>query len=360
MISNLLSISTCCTHRRYSVRSGHSKVSGRLQRRMPASIARSNAGMPEERVIVTAVTLPSEVFNFTWYSAVGFSAPLREASDKPRPAARRHGLWRHSPRRGRRIRRSGCGRRCRPDAGRAERVVAESVLEGLVGGRLLAASSWPSSRRRPLGGDLFSRGLSAAAFSAAAFSAAAFLAASSLAFFSAAIFRLRPFPQRPSRRQPCQRPGVPAPGASPSARPACALPPGAPFPWRPRRLRVPFPLPHASSWLAAARSQGRLPTWAAGPWVRAEAGRIRLLLRLGFRLRLGLRLGFGRFGRGRRRNGRIAVRPELHFHRAGRFRAPVQVEDQHGQQQRVHQQGQKQGFPVVSVGRRGRGRCGVE
>ena len=148
--------------------------------------------------------------------------------------------------------------------------------------------------------------------------------------------------------------------AFPSARPACALPPGAPFPWRPRRLRVPFPLPHASSWLAAARSQGRLPTWAAGPWVRAEAGRIRLLLRLGFRLRLGLRLGFGRFGRGRRRNGRIAVRPELHFHRAGRFRAPVQVEDQHGQQQRVHQQGQKQGFPVVSVGRRGRGRCGVE
>ena len=174
-------------------------------------------------------------------------------------------------------------------------------------------------------------------------------------------FRLRPFPQRPCRRQPCQRPGVPVPGASfPSARPACALPPGAPFPWRPRRLRAPFPLPHASSWLAAARSQGRLPTWAAGPWVRAEAGRIRLLLRLGFRLRLGLRLGFGRFGRGRRRNGRIAVRPELHFHRAGRFRAPVQVEDQHGQQQRVHQQGQKQGFPVVSVGRRGRGRCGVE
>ena len=99
-----------------------------------------------------------------------------------------------------------------------------------------------------------------------------------------------------------------------------------------------------------------------GGWTlfRAEAGRIRLLLRLGFRLRLGLRLGFGRFGRGRRRNGRIAVRPELHFHRAGRFRAPVQVEDQHGQQQRVHQQGQKQGFPVVSVGRRGRGRCGVE
>ena len=329
---------------------------------MPASIARSNAGMPEERVIVTAVTLPSEVFNFTWYSAVGFSAPLREASDKPRPAARRHGPWRHSPRRGAGsaglVAVGGAAR----DAGRAERVVAESVLEGLVGGRLLAASSLAF--------------FSAAAFSAATFSAAAFRRPPSrqqpfrrrpswrrLPWPSSRRrpFRPRPFPQRPFRRQPCQRHGVPAPGASfPSARPACALPPGAPFSWRPRRLRAPFPLPHASSWLAAARSQGRLPTWVAGPWVRAEARRIRLLLRLGFRLRLGLRLGFGRFGRGRRRNGRIAVRPELHFHRAGRFRAPVQVEDQHGQQQRVHQQGQKQGFPVVSVGRRGRGRCGVE
>ena len=313
--------------------------------------------MPEERVIVTAVTLPSEVCNFTWYSAVGFSAPLREASDKPRPAARRHGLWRHSPRRGRRIRRSGCGRRCRRDAGRAERVVAESVLEGLVGGRLLAASSFFSAAA-------FSAAtFSAAAFSAAAFSAAAFSAAAFLASWPSSRrrpFRLRPFPQRPCRRQPCQA------WRSCSRRffsfsSACLRSSSRrAFSWRPRRLRAPFPLPHASSWLAAARSQGRLPTWAAGPWVRAEAGRIRLLLRLGFRLRLGLRLGFGRFGRGRRRNGRIAVRPELHFHRAGRFRAPVQVEDQHGQQQRVHQQGQKQGFPVVSVGRRGRGRCGVE
>ena len=305
--------------------------------------------MPEERVIVTAVTLPSEVCNFTWYSAVGSPRRCGEASDKPRPAARRHGLWRHSPRRGRRIRRSGCGRRCRRDAGRAERRCGKR----------------PGPCRRPPFGGLFLAFFSAAAFSAATFSAAAFSAAASwrrLPWPSSRRrpFRLRPFPQRPCRRQPCQRPGVPVPGASfPSARPACALPPGAPF-RRPRRLRAPFPLPHASSWLAAARSQGRLPTWAAGPWVRAEAGRIRLLLRLGFRLRLGLRLGFGRFGRGRRRNGRIAVRPELHFHRAGRFRAPVQVEDQHGQQQRVHQQGQKQGFPVVSVGRRGRGRCGVE
>ena len=315
--------------------------------------------MPEERVIVTAVTLPSEVCNFTWYSAVGFSAPLREASDKPRPAARRHGLWRHSPRRGRRIRRSGCGRRCRLDAGRAERVVAESVLEGLVGGRLLAASSLAFFSAAAFGGDLFSRGLFGGRLRQQPFRRRPSWRRLPWPSSRRRPFRLRPFPQRPCRRQPCQRPGVPVPGAFPSARPACALPPGAPFPWRPRRLRAPFPLPHASSWLAAARSQGRLPTWAAGPWVRAEAGRIRLLLRLGFRLRLGLRLGFGRFGRGRRRNGRIAVRPELHFHRAGRFRAPVQVEDQHGQQQRVHQQGQKQGFPVVSVGRRGRGplRC---
>ena len=318
--------------------------------------------MPEERVIVTAVTLPSEVFNFTWYSAVGFSAPLREASDKPRPAARRHGLWRHSPRRGRRIRRSGCGRRCRRDAGRAERVVAESVLEGLVGGRLLAASSLAFFSAAAFSAATFSAAaFSAAAFSAAAFSAAAFLAASSLAFFSAAIFSAAAFSAAAfsaaalsAAWRSCSRRFFSFSSAClrSSSRRA--------FSWRPRRLRAPFPLPHASSWLAAARSQGRLPTWAAGPWVRAEAGRIRLLLRLGFRLRLGLRLGFGRFGRGRRRNGRIAVRPELHFHRAGRFRAPVQVEDQHGQQQRVHQQGQKQGFPVVSVGRRGRGRCGVE
>ena len=318
--------------------------------------------MPEERVIVTAVTLPSEVCNFTWYSAVGFSAPLREASDKPRPAARRHGLWRHSPRRGRRIRRSGCGRRCRRDAGRAERVVAESVLEGPCrrppfGGLFLAFFSAAAFSAATFSTAAFS----AAAFSAAAFSAAAFLAASSLAFFSAATFSAAAFSAAAlsaaalsAAWRSCSRRFFSFSSAClrSSSRRA--------FSWRPRRLRAPFPLPHASSWLAAARSQGRLPTWAAGPWVRAEAGEIRLLLRLGFRLRLGLRLGFGRFGRGRRRNGRIAVRPELHFHRAGRFRAPVQVEDQHGQQQRVHQQGQKQGFPVVSVGRRGRGRCGVE
>ena len=212
-----------------------------MQRRMPASIARSNAGMPEERVIVTAVTLPSEVCNFTWYSAVGFSAPLREASDKPRPAARRHGLWRHSPRRGRRIRRSGCGRRCRRMPAAPSASLRKASLRALS-----AAAFW-----RPLpglllgggllGGDLFSRGLFGGRLLGSSLSAAAFLAASSLAFFSAATFRLRPFPQRPCRRQPCQRPGVPVPGASfPSARPACALPPGAPFPWRPRRLRAPF------------------------------------------------------------------------------------------------------------------------
>ena len=45
------------------------------------------------------------------------------------------------------------------DAGRAERVVAESVLEGLVGGRLLAASSLAFFGGGLLGGDLFSRGL---------------------------------------------------------------------------------------------------------------------------------------------------------------------------------------------------------
>ena len=315
--------------------------------------------MPEERVIVTAVTLPSEVCNFTWYSAVGFSAPLREASDKPRPAARRHGLWRHSPRRGRRIRRSGCGRRCRRDAAPSASL-RKASLRALSAAAFWRPLPWPSSRRRP----------------------------SRRRPFQPRPFRRPPSRQQPFRRRPSWRR---LPWPSSRRRPfGCGLfrsglvggslvsglaflfrrfsfssaclrsSSRRAFSWRPRRLRAPFPLPHASSWLAAARSQGRLPTWAAGPWVRAEAGRIRLLLRLGFRLRLGLRLGFGRFGRGRRRNGRIAVRPELHFHRAGRFRAPVQVEDQHGQQQRVHQQGQKQGFPVVSVGRRGRGRCGVE
>ena len=202
-----------------------------MQRRMPASIARSNAGMPEERVIVTAVTLPSEVCNFTWYSAVGFSAPLREASDKPRPAARRHGLWRHSPRRGRRIRRSGCGRRCRPGCRPRRARRCGKRPEGLVGGRLLAASSLaffsaaafsaatfsaaafrrPPSRQQPFGGGLLGGvflglllggDLSAAAFSAAALSAAALSAA----------------------WRSCSR------RFFPSARPACALPPGAPFP----------------------------------------------------------------------------------------------------------------------------------
>ena len=173
-------------------------------------------------------------------------------------------------------------------------------------------------------------------------------------------FRPRPFPQRPFRRQPCQRPGVPAPGASFLQLGLLAL-------FLQARLFLGGLGGFARLFLFLTLLLGLLQRdlrvdFRLG-WLdlaRAEAGRIRLLLRLGFRLRLGLRLGFGRFGRGRRRNGRIAVRPELHFHRAGRFRAPVQVEDQHGQQQRVHQQGQKQGFPVVSVGRRGRGRCGVE
>ena len=306
--------------------------------------------MPEERVIVTAVTLPSEVCNFTWYSAVGSPRRCGEASDKPRPAARRHGLWRHSPRRGRRIRRSGCGRRCRPMPAAPSASLRKASLRALSAAAFWRPLPWPSSRRRPsrrrpfqprpfgggllggvflgllLGGDL-----SAAAFSAAALSAAALSAA------------WRSCSRRFSFSSACLRS---------SSRRAFSLAASA--------ASRAFSSSSRFFWLAAARSQGRLPTWAAGPWVRAEAGRIRLLLRLGFRLRLGLRLGFGRFGRGRRRNGRIAVRPELHFHRAGRFRAPVQVEDQHGQQQRVHQQGQKQGFPVVSVGRRGRGRCGVE
>ena len=240
----------------------------------------------------------------------------------------------------------------------APSVVAESVLEGLVGGRLLAASSWLLGGGL-LGGDLFSRPFGGRLLGSSLFGGG-LLGGVFLGLLLGGDLSAAAFSAAACRRQPCQRPGVPVPGAFSFSSACLRSSSRRAFSWRPRRLRAPFPLPHASSWLAAARSQGRLPTWAAGPWVRAEAGRIRLLLRLGFRLRLGLRLGFGRFGRGRRRNGRIAVRPELHFHRAGRFRAPVQVEDQHGQQQRVHQQGQKQGFPVVSVGRRGRGRCGVE
>ena len=233
-----------------------------MQRRMPASIARSNAGMPEERVIVTAVTLPSEVCNFTWYSAVGFSAPLREASDKPRPAARRHGLWRHSPRRGRRIRRSGCGRRCRgmPAAPSASlrkaslRALSAAAfwrpLPGLLlGGGLSAATFQP----RPfgggllggvflgllLGGDLFGCGLFRSGLVGGSLvSGLAFLFQALLSFSSACL--------RSSSRRAFSL------AASAASRA--------------------FPLPHASSWLAAARSQGRLPTWAAGPWVPAEAG----------------------------------------------------------------------------------------
>ena len=232
---------------------------------------------------------------------------------------------------------------------------------------------------RALSAAAFWRPLPLAFFSAAAFSAAT---------FSAAAFRRPPSRQQPFRRRPSWR-RLPWPS---SRRRSFRL---RPFPQRPSAAAL------SAAWRSCSRrffsfssaclrsSSRRAFSLAASAasrlflfltlllgllqrdlrvdfrlgrldLVRAEAGRIRLLLRLGFRLRLGLRLGFGRFGRGRRRNGRIAVRPELHFHRAGRFRAPVQVEDQHGQQQRVHQQGQKQGFPVVSVGRRGRGRCGVE
>ena len=317
---------------------------------MPASIARSNAGMPEERVIVTAVTLPSEVCNFTWYSAVGFSAPLREASDKPRPAARRHGLWRHSPRRGRRIRRSGCGRRCRPMPAAPSASLRKASLRALSAAAFWRPLPWPSSRRRPSRRRPFSRGLfgggllggvflglllggdlSAAAFSAAALSAAALSAAwrsCSRRFFSFSSACLR----SSSRRAFSLAASAASRAFSSSSRflACCSAISGS------TSDLGGWTLGSGGGGEDPAASAARVPVaaWAeAGVWaVRAWAAA----------------------------NGRIAVRPELHFHRAGRFRAPVQVEDQHGQQQRVHQQGQKQGFPVVSVGRRGRGRCGVE
>ena len=218
----------------------------------------------------------------------------------------------------------------------APRVVAESVAWGLVGGRLFGGLFLGLLLGGGLlGGDLFSRGLFGGRLLGSSLFGGGLLGGVFLGLllggdlFGCGLFRGSFSAAALSAAwRSCSR------RFFPSARPACALPPGAPFPWRPRRLRVPFPLPHASSWLAAARSQGRLPTWAAGPWVRAEARGSGCFCGSGSGCGR-LRLGFGRFGRGRRRNGRIAVRPELHFHRAGRFRAPVQVEDQHGQQQRV-------------------------
>ena len=147
-------------------------------------------------------------------------------------------------------------------------------------------------------------------------------------------FRLRPFPQRPSRRQPCQPWRSCSRRFFPSARPACALPPGAPFPWRPRRLRA---FSSSSRFFLACCSAISGSTSDLGGWTLGSGGGGEDPAASAARVPVAawLRLGFGRFGRGRRRNGRIAVRPELHFHRAGRFRAPVQVEDQHGQQQRA-------------------------
>ena len=78
----------------------------------------------------------------------------------------------------------------------APSVVAESVLEGLVGGRLLAASSWPSSRRRPSRRRPFSRGLFGGRLLGSSLFGGGLLRRLPWPSSRRRPFRLRPFPQR--------------------------------------------------------------------------------------------------------------------------------------------------------------------